>query len=51
MLPMYSCFCCHKDTQTVHEMEGYPDKKLCTDCYLDDKAEQARWNNQETKEK
>ena len=50
MLQMYNCFCCHQETPFLHEMDNYPDKKLCSTGYLNDKEEQSRWNNQETKE-
>ena len=32
------------------EMDHYPEKKLCSICYINDREEQIRWNNQETEE-
>ena len=51
MNPTYTCFCCHRNTQIVHPMDKYPEKKLCTTCYIDDKSEQNRWNYQQKKKK
>ena len=50
MSPTFNCFCCKKETPNLHEMDYYPDKKLCSICYINDREEQIRWNNQETEE-
>jgi len=50
MSPMSNCFCCKKETPNLHEMDHYPEKKLCSICYINDREEQIQWNNQETEE-